>query len=286
MTTSETPSTTARADRPIATVAACNPSTQVPSELRLAGLSVVLPCLDEAANIAHAVAEAIAAGGRCAWAVEVVVVDDGSHDTTRRDAERLAALDSRVRVVAHDRNRGYGAALRTGIETSRMPWILLTDADLQFDLQQLVSMLVAARDHDLVAGYRIARQDPWPRRAAAWTWNRLMRRTFDVPVRDVDCAFKLVRGSALRALELRSEGAMISTELCTRAQRDGWRICEIGVQHRPRQAGHATGADTAVVLRAFAERRALARALAAAEAAQGSRRVRRVPRPREGTIGS
>ena len=258
----------------------------MPSELRLTGLTVVLPCLDEEANVARAVAEALAAGARCAWAVEVIVVDDGSRDATRRTADLLASLDTRVRVVAHAENRGYGAALRSGIEASRMAWVLLTDADLQFDLEELDTMLVPARENEMIAGYRIARQDPPHRRIAAWAWNRLMRRTFAVPIRDVDCAFKLIRGQPLRDLQLRSEGAMISTELCSRAVREGWRIAEVGVRHRPRQAGEATGAAAAVVLRAFAERRALARALAAAEGAQGGRRIRRLPRPSEGTIGS
>jgi glycosyltransferase involved in cell wall biosynthesis len=247
---------------------------------------VVLPCLDEEANIAQAVAEALAAGARCAWAVEVVVVDDGSRDETRRAAQLLASLDARVRVEWHTENRGYGAAVRTGIDASRMPWILLTDADLQFDLEQLDVLLPAASEHDLVAGYRVARQDPWRRRAAARAWNLLMRLSFAIPVRDVDCAFKLVRGPAVRSLELHSEGAMISTELCTCAVREGWRIAEVGVRHRPRVAGEATGGDAAVVLRAFAERRALARALAAAEGAQRGGRMRRVARVHGGAIGS
>jgi hypothetical protein len=260
---------------PIASGPAGSGPSAVPPELRLAGVTVVLPCLDEEANIAQAVAEALAAGGRCAQAVEVVVVDDGSRDRTRAAATLLASLDWRVRVVAHDCNRGYGAAVRSGIAASRMPWVLLTDADLQFDLEQLDTMLDVARESDLVAGFRIRRRDAWPRRAAARAWNLLMRSTFAIPVSDIDCAFKLVRGPALRALPLSSEGAMISTELLTYARLQGWRIAEVGVQHRPRRAGDATGANAKVVMRAFAERRALAHALAAAQGAQYGRRTRR-----------
>lgn len=271
---------------PIAPDTAGGRPRAVAPELRLAGVTVLLPCLDEEANVVQAVAEALAAGGRCARAVEVVVVDDGSRDGTRAAATLLASLDSRVRVVVHDRNRGYGAALRSGIASSRMPWVLLTDADLQFDLEQLDTMLDIARESDLVAGFRIKRRDSWPRRAAAYLWNLLMRRTFAVAVRDVDCAFKLVRGPALRALPLRTDGAMISTELLTRARLEGWRIAEVGVQHRPRRAGEATGANAKVVMRAFAERRALAHALAAAEGAQNGRRTRRVARgPQHHAIG-
>jgi glycosyltransferase involved in cell wall biosynthesis len=253
-----------------------------PAHLRLPGLTVVLPCFDEEPNVAEAVAQALAAATRHASAVEVIVVDDGSRDGTRGVAELIAAQDRRVRVVGHEVNRGYGAAVRSGITASRMPWVLLTDADLQFDLQELGSMLPVADDHDLVAGYRIDRQDPLHRRLAADCWNRLMRRTFGVAVRDVDCAFKLVRGEAVRALELQSEGAMISTELYACAERAGWRITEVGVHHRPRTAGEPSGGNPAVVLRAFRERRVLARQLeaaAAAAAAATAPEVRGAPRP-------
>jgi glycosyltransferase involved in cell wall biosynthesis len=227
----------------------------------LPSLSIVLPCFDEAPNVKDAVAEARRAAERCAADYEIVVVDDGSSDGTRDIAESLARQDRRVRVVAHGRNRGYGAAVRSGIAASRADWVLLTDGDLQFDLSELERFVPLAADHDLVAGYRVDRADPLPRRAAAHAWNALMRRTFGVPVRDVDCAFKLVRGEAARALPLESDGAMISTELLTRGQLAGWRIAELGVHHRPRRAGEATGGDPRVILRAFRERRALMRRL-------------------------
>jgi glycosyltransferase involved in cell wall biosynthesis len=227
----------------------------------LPSLSIVLPCYDEEPNVAAAVVEADAAGWRFAVEHEVIVVDDGSRDHTRAIAESIARANPRVRVVAHERNRGYGAALRSGIVASSSEWVLLTDADLQFDLSELCLLVPMAVDNDLVAGYRIDRADPLARRLAAHAWNRLMRRTFRISVRDVDCAFKLMRGSAVRALDLDSDGAMISTELVVRAQLAGWRIAEVGVQHHPRRAGEPTGGDVRVVVRAFRERRALIRCL-------------------------
>jgi glycosyltransferase involved in cell wall biosynthesis len=230
---------------------------------RLAGLSIVLPCYDEADNVAAAVADAQRAAERWADDHEVIVVDDGSRDGTRAIAEALAAADGRVRVVAHDVNRGYGAALRTGFAASTAPWVLLTDGDRQFDLDELGAMVPFSEDHDIVAGFRMDRADPPHRRLAAHAWNRLVRRSFGIDVRDVDCAFKLMRGDALRALPLESDGAMISTELCVRARLAGWRVTEVGVHHLPRQAGASTGGRPRVILRAFRERRTLARRLRA-----------------------
>src|SRR3954462_5150497 len=100
----------------------------------LPGVAILLPCFNEVGNIAAAVAEARVAASAAADQHEIVVVDDGSTDGTRAEARRLARIDPSVRVVTHDVNRGYGAALRTGISAVRQPWTLLTDADLQFDL--------------------------------------------------------------------------------------------------------------------------------------------------------
>jgi glycosyltransferase involved in cell wall biosynthesis len=231
-------------------------------------LSIVLPCFDEEPNVVAAVAEARRAGERFAFTYEVIVVDDGSSDGTRAVAERLASEDTHVRVVAHDVNRGYGAAVRSGITASTGDWILLTDGDLQFDLSELEAFLPLIEANDLVTGFRIDRADPPARRFAAHAWNVLMRRSFGISVRDVDCAFKLLRGPAARALALESDGAMISTELLVRAGLAGWRVAELGVHHRPRLAGEPTGGDVRVILRAFRERRELLRRLRTDAAAE------------------
>src|SRR4051812_5863653 len=222
---------------------------------RLTSLSVVLPCHDEEENVSAAIREAAAAAAASAAAYEVLVVDDGSTDATRAIAAAASFNDPRVRVLVHERNRGYGAALRTGIAAARCDWILLTDSDLQFDLSELARFVEPAHRHDVVVGYRLARMDPPMRRANAYAWNRLVGRVFDLDVRDVDCAFKLIRTDLAQRVRLTADGAMISTELLARARLHGASIAEFGVRHRPRVAGRQSGADPAVVIGAFRELR-------------------------------
>jgi len=225
--------------------------------VRLPGVAILLPCFNEVGNITAAVAEARQAAMNAAHEHEIIVVDDGSTDGTGELARTLAEGDPHVRLVVHETNRGYGAALRTGIAAARMPWILLTDADLQFDLGQLVDITPLTTDYDLVIGRRTPRRDPFYRRVYGHTWNWLVRRMLELPVRDVDCAFKLARTDLLQSLPLRSTGAMISPELVARSLAQGARLVEADVAHRPRLAGEQSGANPRVILRALSELRAL-----------------------------
>ena len=154
---------------------------------------------------------------------------------TRRPAlaVALAALDGRVRLVRHEHNRGYGCAVRSGIAAARMEWVLLTDADLQFDLSQLTEFVPYTADAQLVVGYRAQRSDPLMRRLNAAGWNAFVHMLFHVPVRDVDAAFKLIRRDALDGLDFVSTGAAIDTELLAKATRNGARIVELPVTTAP-----------------------------------------------------
>jgi len=231
----------------------------------LTSLSIVLPCFNEEANVARAVAEACDAAKTVCDDYEVVVVDDGSADRTRAIAEGLRLHDRHVRIVAHERNRGYGAAVRSGFRAARMDWILLTDGDLQFDVAEVVDLAPLSREADFVAGFRVERMDAVHRRVNAAAWNRLVRGVFDVPVRDVDCAFKLMRRALVQSLDLTAEGAMVSAELVAKASAAGACFAEAGVDHRPRVAGKPSGASPRVVARAFGELVQIRRQMRAAE---------------------
>jgi glycosyltransferase involved in cell wall biosynthesis len=239
-------------------------------------VSVVLPAFNEEANIRQAVDEATVAAEGLFAEHEVLVVDDGSTDATRPVAEALAERDSRIRVLRHPHHLGYGEALRTGFLACTMDHVFMTDSDLQFDVREIALLLPYADRVDVVAGYRLNRCDPLMRRALGNAWNILIRALFYVPVRDIDCAFKLFDRRALEALELESVGAMINTELMVKLARRGASVVEVGVHHRPRRAGQARGANPRVIATALRELLLIRRRLAALDGS-GSAAHRRRP---------
>jgi glycosyltransferase involved in cell wall biosynthesis len=224
------------------------PATEAKREMRL---SIVLPAFNEEANVESAIAEATVAAERLVSEHEIVVVDDGSTDSTASCVRRMAAADARIRLLQHERNRGYGEALRSGFLASRLDFVFFTDADLQFDMDELALLLPYAGTVDVVAGYRINRRDTLTRRINARAWNWLVRVLFYVPVRDIDCAFKLFDRDVLREVDIESVGAMVNTELMVKLGRSGASVVEVGVHHRPRRAGEARGASPRVIVMAL-----------------------------------
>ncbi len=221
-------------------------------------VAVFFPAYNEADNIATTVADAVRVLDQLGGEYQVIVVDDGSRDQT---AEVVAAAitayaPSDVVLARHDVNRGYGAALRTGFDAacaSGLDWAFFTDADGQFDMAELVGFLTVAQvtRADLVVGYRVHRADPLVRRVNARMWGWLSNLLVRHGVRDVDCAFKLIRCSVLADLHLTGEAATISPELVAKARRSGARIVELPVSHFPRQHGEPSGARFSVVARSL-----------------------------------
>ena len=218
-----------------------------------ADISAVLPAFNEEGNLEQAVARVGRALKAHARSFEIIVVDDGSRDGSAALLERLKPQHPQLRVVRHPVNRGYGAAIRSGFEAARLTWVFMIDADNQFDPEEIGALLALTPTAEIVAGYREHRGDPLLRRLNAWAFFSLVRILFGPLVRDVNCAFKLMRRDLLERMVLTSNGALINTEVLVLARQLGARIAEVPVHHYPRTVGTQTGANPRVVLRAFRE---------------------------------
>jgi glycosyltransferase involved in cell wall biosynthesis len=235
---------------------------------RLTGLSIFLPAHNEEANLEHVVEGLGRAAAQWALDYELIVVNDGSRDRTGEIAARLAKADSRVRSVTHTVNRGYGAAVKSGLQAARMPYVMLCDGDGQFDPADFARLVEKIGQCDVVVGRRVNRAEGLVRRLNGELWSALMRLLFGLQIRDIDCGFKLFRRDLLEGLALRADGAMISTELMAKLVARGARICEVDVRHLPRTAGEPSGAKVSVIARAFVELFILASELRAETAKQ------------------
>lgn len=199
-------------------------------------LSVVVPSYNEERRLEAGLNQALEYLGRRGLSYELLVIDDGSRDRTSELAAAFA--DQRVRVLRHERNRGKGAAVRTGVLASRGRKVLLTDADFSTPIEELEKLEPFLRDGTPLvigsrglAGSEVRRRQPFYREMMGKTFNRLIQVLGVRGVRDTQCGFKLLQGEVARDLcsQLMIDGFAYDVELIWLARRRGYRVAEVGV---------------------------------------------------------
>jgi len=214
-------------------------------------VSLVVPIYNEERIVERSLSR-LAATLRLDFAeFEIIAVDDGSADTTPIILRRLARQLPQLRVISHEKNRGIGAALRSGFVAAIKDLVFYTDVDEPIAYSEIVRIctLLLAEDADLVIGRRHGRTgESLNRRLYSVAYNQLVRAVFGTRYEDVNFACKLVRRSALEALALRSSGSFIDAELILKAERSGLRVVQVPMEYRPRRSHSSYLARPRVIL--------------------------------------
>ncbi len=217
-------------------------------------ISVVLPAHNEAENIQTTVGNCVSYLENNVSDYEVLVVNDGSLDDTQKIVEEMGSANSKVVLVNHPVNMGYGSALRSGFDKASSEYIFFMDSDGQFDINDLDRLLPLVSPKDVVIGYREDRADSFLRSLNAWLYGLYIYLAFGLKVRDMDCAFKIFPTKAYQDIRpIKSSGALFSAEFLIKLKRNGFKLSEVPVRHFPRQFGTQSGANIKVILRMFKE---------------------------------
>lgn len=200
------------------------------------GLSIVVPLYHEEDNVRPLVAAVRdALGDDPSW--ELLLVDDGSRDRTAEIVAECEAADPRVRLVQLARNYGQTQAMQAGFDEARGEIVVSMDGDLQNDPRDIPLLLEQLEaGYDLVAGYRVRRQDKLiTRKIPSWVANRLIRAVTKVDIRDNGCSLKAYRRWILDRMSLYSDMHRFLPAMA--AATAGARITEIPVRHHARVHG-------------------------------------------------
>jgi glycosyltransferase involved in cell wall biosynthesis len=212
----------------------------LPPAARKPGLSVFFPAYNDSGTIASLVIAAIRAARKLTPDYEVIVVNDGSADTTGDIVDELAQTYPQVRVVHHPQNRGYGGALRSGFAAATRELVFYTDGDAQYDPAEMAVLWQAFGEGvDVVNGYKISRSDPLHRIVIGRIYHHTVKLLFGLRVRDVDCDFRLLRRSVFEKVTLEKNSGVICLEMMKKIQDAGFHIAEVPVHHYHRAHGRS-----------------------------------------------
>jgi len=208
-----------------------------PANPALGGVSCVFPVHNESFIIEQTIRNYFAEFEGRISDFELIVCEDGSTDDTKVVLERLAR-DLPIRVFMADARKGYSDAVRDAISHAEKPWVFIVDSDYQFAAVDFWRLENYRQDFDVILGMKAPRRDPFYRRLLSYGQNALLRLFFNVPYRDMDTGFRLIRREVLAQTAPSVKFlSFFTAEFVVRAHIAGYRIKEIPVPHYARKAG-------------------------------------------------
>ena len=201
-------------------------------------VSIFYPCYNDWGTMGSMLLLTTQTVKRLGLDADITVIDDGSGAHTLDLLEEIRERFPEIGIVRHEKNRGYGGALRSGFASATRDWIFYTDGDAQYDVRELETLLAhAGPDVDMVQGYKITRHDPLHRIVIGRIYHWIVKVAFGLRLRDVDCDFRLMRRAIFDKVALKHDSGVICAEMMVKIQRAGFRIVEVPVHHYQRAHG-------------------------------------------------
>jgi len=217
-------------------------------------ISIFFPCYNDAGSIGKLVEDAFTTARKITPDYEVIVVDDGSTDRSRIILKSLAKKHKKLKLIFHDKNKGYGGALKSGFEVATKEYVFYTDGDGQYDVRELsILWLLMTDDVNFVNGIKMSRQDPSYRIFIGNLYSFVARWMFILPTYDVDCDFRLIRRDLIKKIKLTSMSGSICVELVKKCQRAGAKFRQVSVHHYQRKHGQSQFFKPSRLLSTFKE---------------------------------
>lgn len=203
-------------------------------------ITIFFPCYNDSKTIGTLVEDAFNVARKITSDYEILVINDGSTDSSAKVLEKLAKRHKKVKIITHERNLGYGAALKTGFKQATKDLIFYTDGDGQYDVKELPLLLsLMTKDVNFVNGIKMTRHDPSYRIILGNLYSFITRWTFYFPIYDVDCDFRLIRKDLVKKLNLENSSGAICVELVKKSQRAGAKFRQVSVHHYRRRWGQS-----------------------------------------------
>lgn len=222
------------------------------SDLSNASVSLIIPAYNDETTIKQLIKDADCLLKERCRDYEIIVVNDGSKDNTLEVLQTLQAQVPALRLINHAVNQGFGATIRELYLAGSKDLIFSLPGDYQYAPKELLLMAEGLRDYDLVIGRRIKRNDPPRRRMQSEVYNTMLRAVYGHRHTDVN-SIKLFRRDILNRIKLLSRSPFVDAELCIRAERAGFRVGEVAIEHLPRLSQGASGGKFSVIWETFSD---------------------------------
>lgn len=223
------------------------------TDYRLSSVSFFCPAYNESRNLPDLIPVVVDFLQKHSEKFEVTIIEDCGSDNTVAVAEELAKKFPNVRVIRHEKNKGYSATLKEGFEGACYDYVMYTDGDNQYDVFDAAPYLHLLDGADVIAGYAIEKAVSPYRKFQSGLYNWMIKILFFVNYRDINCSVKIFNKKVLEDITIKSSpyGAFIDAELMLKAHKKGFIIKQFPVTHYERKSGVASGTKPFLIWHTF-----------------------------------
>lgn len=225
-------------------------------EIKNKSISLIFPAWDEERYVKKAVLKAIETLESFTDDYEIIIINDGSRDRTKKISEELVRKNRKVRLLNNETNQKLGVTLRKGIGAAKKDLIVYSDIDLPFDLKKIKDMveMLERKKLDIVVGIRPDRYKKEPKRAIySFFYNSLIKILFWVNVKDINCPAKLFKRDIFNDVKLKSKGSFIDAEMVIKSLRKGYKLGQIKLEYFPRIETKSRASDFKTIIKILEE---------------------------------
>ena len=164
---------------------------------------------------------------------EIIAVDDGCPEKSGKIAKEYTKRNSKIKVIFHKKNLGYGAAIKTGLKKSKSECIFTIDGDAEYDVNVLPKLLKESKNSDLVITHRYKKKYNTSRMLISWVYNTLLRFLFNTPFKDISSGSRLINKKLVKKIKINTNTPFLGAELAIKANYLGYKVSEVGIHYYP-----------------------------------------------------
>lgn len=219
------------------------------------GISIFFPVYNDENTVEKVTEKSLEVLKQLTDDYEVLIINDGSPDRSGQVADQMAEKHPQVRVIHHETNKGYGAAVKTGLTNAKHEWICFTDGDDEYDVYDLLKMYPLREHYKLVITFRYKKLYSSWRVFVSFVYNALFRFVFKTRFRDISTGLRLIHKPLINEIQLTSDSPFIGAELVIKSMLRGFPIGEMGIQTFPREFGSGSSTSVKNIIRTILDMR-------------------------------
>ena len=206
----------------------------------ISSLSILFPVFRDSKTIEILIKKSISLCEELKLDYEIVIVDDCCPENSGQIAKNYMKNNNKIKLVTHETNKGYGESIKSGLKLCSKSWILQTDGDNQYDVNDLKEMLKIIHNYDCVITFRYKKIYSSKRILISWVYNKIIQILFKSKFRDISTGLRLIKSEPLKNIQLNSQNAFIGAEIAIKLMLKGYQVGEIGISTYPRKFGTST----------------------------------------------